>query len=174
MKRLSRESGNWNGNLNKSEGKLMKNLSYIVLIALLAFVVIGLAVRVYSPKDQTDPTVNKSQDENILISQYDLKKDYGWQDIILWAESKESFEKAYNTKLHWINYPMGFKKDLSCISPVGGDDWIYDKICYQYVVPLSNPHMIDSIAKLSKGKTLVIIGTTHNNMQNFYGNAYWY
>lgn len=152
----------------------MKNQIYIVLIVLSALVVIVLAVRVYSPKDQSDSEIRTIKDENILINQYDLKKDYGWKDIILWTESKESFERSYNTKLNWINYPMGFKKDLSCISPVGGDDWIYNKICYQYVVPLSNPHMIDSIAKFSKGKTLVVIGSVYNNMQNFYGNAYWY
>lgn len=163
--------------INKQNQKLMKRFLFFIGLALVTIVLAILAIFIAETsisKGQTDPTANKTKEENILISQYDLKKDYGWQDIILWNESKENFEKAYNTKLNWINYPMGFKKDPSCISPVGGDDWIYDKICYQYVVPLSNPHMIDSIAKLSKGKTLVIIGTTHNNMQNFYGNAYWY
>lgn len=148
-------------------------MKYLILLFIAALVILAVGVLTHTDESRGDKS-SITEQKVVTISQYQLKQMYGWKDIILWSESKDAFESAYQTKLHWINYPMGFKKDPSCISPVGGDDWIYDKICYQYVVPLSTPHMIDSIAKLSKGNTLVIIGTTHNNMQNFYGNAYWY
>lgn len=153
----------------------MKNQIYIVLIALSALVVIVLAIRVYSPKDETDPTANKSQDENIFISQYDLKKDYGWKDIILWNESKENFEKAYDTKLNWLNYAMGFQRDPMCTDPIGGGgEWRYEKICFNFVLRPNMPNMLDQIAVQTRGKTLVVIGSIHDNNERFSGNVYWY
>jgi len=151
------------------------NLFFGYTAVLVMFLAIVVVVQIYSPKGQDDSRPNKTQDENILISQYDLKKDYGWQDIILWNESKESFEKAYNTKLNLLNYAMGFQRDPMCTNPIGGgDDWQYDKICFNFIFRPHLPNMLDAISIKSKGKTLVIIGTLHDNGQRFGGNVYWY
>lgn len=152
----------------------MKNQTYIILIVLLVFVAIVLAVRVYIPKDQSDSGISTIQDENILISQYDLEKDYGWKDIILWNESKKNFEKAYNTKLNWLNYAMGFQRDPMCTDPIGGGgEWQYEKICFNFVRRPNMPNMLDEIAVQTRGKTLVVIGSIHDNNQRFSGNVYW-
>lgn len=163
-----------NGNVNKSEGNLMKNQTYIILIALLVFIAIVLAVRVYIPKGQSDQGINKIQDKKILISQYQLQEQYGWKDIILWNESKENFEKAYTTQLNWMNYAMGFQRDSTCSDPYGGGgEWSYEKICFHFVLRADLPKMLDEMSLQSKGKILVVIGSIHDNNQKFSGNVYW-
>lgn len=149
-------------------------LGGFILMAILVAILASIAAK-YSPKGQTDSSDNKTQEENILISQYDLKKDYGWQDIILWAESKESFEKAYNTKLNWLNYAMGFQRDPMCTDPIGGGgEWRYEKMCFNFIWRSNMPNMLDEIAVQTRGKTLVVIGSIHDNNQRFSGNVYWY
>jgi len=148
----------------------MKKTKYFGCVTILLLIII---VQSCIPKDQNQ--VQKSELEDILISQYDLKKDYGWKDIILWKESKESFEKAYSTKINWINYVMGFRRDVMCSDPIGGGgDWQYDKLCFNFVWMPNMPDILDEIAYQTRGKTLVIVGDTDNNGQNFFGDVYWY
>ncbi|MCF7834892.1 hypothetical protein K9M48_02440 [Candidatus Gracilibacteria bacterium] len=150
------------------------NLFFGYTALLILFIVVVVIVQIQSNKTQCDSNSDIPQDENILISQYDLKKDYGWQDIILWAESKENFEKAYNTKLNWLNYAMGFQRDPMCTDPLGGGgEWKYEKVCFNFVWRPNIPNMLDKIAVQTRGKTLVIIGTIHDNAQRFSGDVYW-
>lgn len=158
---------------NQNSGnKLLISLgvSLLVLAILAGLVAIGEILG--KAKKSKKESISKT--EIILISQYEMKKNYGWQDIILWAESKENFEKAYNTKLNWLNYAMGFQRDPMCISPIGGDgEWQYDKICFNFVIRLDLPNMLYEIAAKTKNKTLVVIGSIHDNNQRFSGNVYW-
>jgi hypothetical protein len=122
-----------------------------------------------------ESNIAPSESSEIYISQTQMKENYGWLDIVLWTESKENFEKAFGVALNKTNYPLGFKKDPSCIDPVGGgDEWQYDKICYQYVLRPNTNNLLKDVSTISKGKTLVVIGTVYNDRQNFLGDAYWY
>lgn len=151
------------------------NLFFGYTAILVIFLAIVVVVQIYSPINKSDSNPTKSQEENIFISQYNLKKDYGWQDIILWTESKESFEKAYNTKLNWLNYAMGFQRDPMCTDPIGGGgEWRYEKMCFNFVWRPNMPNMLDEIAVQTRGKTLVVIGSIHDNNQRFSGNVYWH
>ncbi len=158
--------------------KTKSNLFFGYTAVLILFLAVVVIVQIQSPiqslKKQTDSTVSQNQEDNIFISQYDMKKDYGWKDIILWNESKENFEKAYDTKLIWLNYAMGFQRDPMCTDPIGGGgEWIYDKICFDFVWRPNMPNMLDQIATQTRGKTLVVIGSIHDNNQRFSGNVYW-
>ena len=155
--------------------KTKSNLFFGYSAILVIFFTIVVVVQIYSPINKSDSNSTRPQEENIFISQYDLKKDYGWQDIILWNESKESFEKAYNTKLNWLNYAMGFQRDPMCTDPIGGGgEWRYEKMCFNFVWRPNMPNMMDQIAVQTRGKTLVVIGSIHDNNQRFSGNVYWY
>jgi len=150
------------------------NLFFGYTALLLVFIAVVVIVQIQSNKNQSDSVPNKPQDENILISQYDLKRIYGWQDIILWNESKENFEKAHDTKLNWLNYAMGFQRDPMCTDPIGGGgEWQYDKLCFNFVFRPNLPNMLDEVVVQTRGKTLVVIGSIHDNNQRFSGNVYW-
>lgn len=154
----------------------MKNQnSNIVFVAIVsALITFVSTVAFFANKEAKEDDNRERIDPEILISQNQMKENYGWKDVILWNESKESFEKAFKTKLHWMNYPLGFKKDPSCIDPFGGaSEWRYDKICYQYVRHANIPDMLEDASNESKGKILVVLGTIYNNGENFFGNAYW-
>ncbi len=145
---------------------------YGILIGFFAGVILTL-ILVAQPKENVE-TVTESK--GITINQYKLKSDYGWRDIVLWAESQESFEIVYHDTLHKINYSMGFQRDPMCIDPIGGNsgNWIYEKTCFNFVWPPNVPNVLENIAMETRDKTLVIIGSIHNNGQNFYGDVYWY
>ena len=156
----------------------MKNQnSNIVFVATLSAVITFLSTVAFFANKEAKEDTSKEEIEAkaIIISQYNLKKEYGWKDIILWNESKEIFEKAYKTKLHWINYNMGFQRDPMCGDPMGGNsgDWKYEKVCFNFVWPPNVPNILEKIVVESRGKTLVIIGSIHNNGQNFFGDVYW-
>lgn len=148
------------------------------LIALGGVCIIWFWVSIPNSKDvetkkETEVSYNPY---NLTMSQLKMKEAYGWKDVILWIESKESFEKAYNTRLNWMNYPMGFRKDPLCCEPYGcSGNWDLEKCCYNYVIVAGIPNMLEKIANESKGKTLVVIGNTYriNDGENFMGNAYW-
>lgn len=100
---------------------------------------------------------------------------YRWEDVVLWQESKESFEKAYNTKLYTAGYTMDFVKDPSCIDPLGSqEEWSKIKICYSYRFDKDHPGLLHALDFQTPGMALVIVGNTYNFQQNFMGNVYFY
>lgn len=116
----------------------------------------------------------KTEHADSLIGQYQLRETYGWKNVILWIESKENFEKAYGDSLRKTGHAMLFKKDIMCTGPFGETgDWECEKMCFNYVVPEDTSNVINEIAKKSRGKTLVVIGSLFNNGSEFGGKTYW-
>lgn len=112
--------------------------------------------------------------KKITIGQYQLRDSYKWNDVILWIESKDNFEKAYGDSLRKTGHVMLFTKDPMCTGPFGETgDWECEKMCFKYIVPEENPNVINEIAEKSKGKTLVVIGSLFKNGTEFGGSAYW-
>ena len=140
-----------------------------------ALMVFAFAIMYQSPNKKDNQNSSDSEPKVVTISQYQLKKDYGWKDIIMWLESKEDFEKVYSIKLNNIDQCMGFKKDPTCSDPAGGDsEWKDIKVCFNYIWPPNTPDILSEIATQSKGKTLVLIGFVYNNNENFLAQVYWY
>lgn len=158
---------------NQNSGnKLLIPLGVILLVLGVLAGLASIGELLEKTKKPKEKSITKT--EIILISQYEMKKDYGWKDIVLWAESKENFEKAYNTKLNWLNYAMGFQRDPMCTDPIGGGgEWRYEKMCFNFVRRPNMPNMLDEIAVQTRGKTIVVIGSIHDNNQRFSGNVYW-
>jgi hypothetical protein len=149
-------------------------MRYLIVLFIAALVILAVGLLI----DTDEPNGNKSsitEQKVVTISQYQLKQTYGWKDIIMWAESKEAFESAYNVHLKYIDHSMGFKKDSTCSDPAGGDwEWKDMKVCFNYIWPPNTPDILSEIAAQSKGKTLVLIGSIYNNNENFLAQVYWY
>ena len=129
----------------------------------------------FSRSDKIETDVKKENIKDSLISQYQLKERYRWEDIVLWQESKQDFEKAYNTKLYSAGYTMDFAKDPSCIDPLGGqEEWSKIKICYSYRFDSDHPGLLNALDFQTPGMILVVIGNTYNFQQNFMGRVYFY
>lgn len=153
-----------------------KDVLKIIMFGIYIAFVISLAIGAARPRFKKNQTIiiREKPITDSLISQNKMQEIYGWNKIILWIESKENFEKAYHTKLYWINYPMEFVKHPECIDPFGGSsEWRDDKLCFYYRFPSGKPEIPNLIAKESRGKTLVIIGSLYDNGKRFSGGVYW-
>lgn len=153
-----------------------ENKAYIIGMLILGFFVTSfLTISFIRHKEQNNRTIREEIVKDSLISQYHLQKIYGWKEIVLWTESKESFEKACGQKLHWINYPMDFVWHPECVNPFGGgEEWPHIKACFYYRFPTGKPEIPELIAKESQNKNLVIIGSLYSYGQKFSGTVYWY
>lgn len=148
----------------------------IIIIVLLSSAVAYMSDSYFDNNQNNKINKNIPTAEPIIITigQYQLRETYKWNDIILWIESKENFEKAYGDSLRKTGHTMMFRKDPLCTGPFGeADDWEYDKLCFRYIIQEENPNIIHEIAEKSKGKTLVVIGTLFNNATEFGGPTYW-
>ena len=152
------------------------NKAYIIAMLIIGlFVTSFLTISLIRHKKQNNNTIGEETVKDSLISQNKLKEIYGWNDVILWSESKESFEKAYHTKLTWLNYPMEFVWHPECVNPIGGgEEWPHIKACFYYRFPTGKPKIPELIAKESQNKNLVIIGSLYSYGQKFSGTVYWY
>jgi len=149
----------WKKTMKREHNRKITNILIIgdIVLLLLMIVVVKLT----------------KEEEKITIEQYQLKGTYDWKDIILWTESKESFEKAYGDSLREIGYKMSFLKGKFDLFEETTGDWSIEKKEFKYIVPKDNKDEINEIAEKSRGKTLVVIGSLFYNGTEFDGNAYW-
>lgn len=154
--------------------EFVRSIGFIAMLVGMAIGFVWLAKPVNEKSENNKSSNLQIEHKDSIIGQYQLRETYKWNDVILWMESKENFEKAYGDSLIKTGHAMLFTKDPMCTGPFGETgDWECEKMCFKYIVPEENPNVINEIAEKSKGKTLVVIGSLFNNGTEFGGNAYW-